>query len=206
MEACAFRPRRLKKVVTQKPSAPVMKRSKARLSETSQAGTQNHVPARPNPSQHTPLIPKHQGSPEKSAVDTPNHARRQPEWEGCAWDKPPPPLRGPPPPVGEDLSVFNLPPSGGSTRAAGEGGQSRAAAFPAKAGIQCVNYRSRETVWVPAFAGKADGAGASSSPTRSIHPPNKVCRGDGHHQLFTNSLGNDPTISISGGGRCAVVG
>jgi hypothetical protein len=54
MEACAFRPRRLKKVVTQKPSAPVMKRSKARLSETSQAGTQNHVPARPNPSQHTP--------------------------------------------------------------------------------------------------------------------------------------------------------
>ena len=30
-------------------------------------------------------------------------------------------------------------------------------AFPAKAGIQWMDYRSRIRVWVPAFAGKADG-------------------------------------------------
>ena len=39
------------------------------------------------------------------------------------------------------------------------------AAFPAKAGIQCVDYRARETVWVPPreggdFAGKAEGGRA----------------------------------------------
>ena len=33
---------------------------------------------------------------------------------------------------------------------------SPSAAFPAKAGIQSVDYRPSETVWVPAFAGKAD--------------------------------------------------
>ena len=31
------------------------------------------------------------------------------------------------------------------------------AAFPAKAGIQTVDYRSSVTVWVPAFAGKTEG-------------------------------------------------
>ena len=31
------------------------------------------------------------------------------------------------------------------------------AAFPAKAGIQIVVYRSYEKVWVPAFAGKEEG-------------------------------------------------
>ena len=30
-------------------------------------------------------------------------------------------------------------------------------AFPAMAGIQTVDYRSSETVWVPAFAGKTEG-------------------------------------------------
>jgi len=30
-------------------------------------------------------------------------------------------------------------------------------AFPAKAGIQSVDYRSSEKVWVPAFAGKEEG-------------------------------------------------
>ena len=34
-------------------------------------------------------------------------------------------------------------------------------AFPAKAGIQSLDYRSSETVWVPAYAGKTEGVGGN---------------------------------------------
>ena len=60
------------------------------------------------------------------------------------------------------MNTDNLPPLGDVPAKPGKGA-CPAAAFPAKAEILGVDYRSRIRVWVPAFAGKADRGWASAT-------------------------------------------
>ena len=64
-------------------------------------------------------------------------------------------------PQGGRIKNSKSSPLGGSTREAGEGGLNLhppPTAFPAKAGIQMMDHRPRQTVWLPGFAGKAEGS------------------------------------------------